>query len=221
MTGLLSAVQLDHRIVRPRYPMLLILLAIGVTVGILSGSRLTGIVLVTLITAPIGGSYFAVYEASRLDPLYGTLPLRRAAAEAGIYAHTAILVAVNGLLASLAGWVIGVLEHLSVSSAAVAVTFALSFLGACVYIALIYPVYLAVPFSKVYILANVPFYVVAVAIVFVSKRTDWFTRLGPVTEFYRKDPGPASALTMATGVALLAFSWSIAHATASAARARR
>jgi hypothetical protein len=82
-------------------------------------------------------------------------------------------------------------------------------------------VYLAVPFSKVYILANVPFYVVAVAIVFVSKRMDWFTRLTPVTEFFREHPGPASALTLAVGVALLALSWSIAHATASAARTRR
>ena len=63
MTGLLNAIQLDHRIVRPQYPMLLLLLAIGVTVGSLSGSPLTAIVLVTLITAPIGGSYFAVFEA--------------------------------------------------------------------------------------------------------------------------------------------------------------
>jgi hypothetical protein len=156
-------------------------------------SSRTAIVLVTLITAPIGGSYFAVFEASRLDHLYGTLPLRRAAAEAGIYAHTAILVAVNGLLASLAVWVIGLPQHLSVSSGDVVVTFALSFVGACVYIGLLYPVYLAVPFSTVYILTNVPFYVVTVGIVYVAKRTDWFTRLASVAELYHDHPGQASA----------------------------
>jgi hypothetical protein len=220
MTGLLNAIRLDHRIVRPRYPMLLLLLAIGVTVGSLSGSTLTGIVLVTLITTPIGGSYFAVFEASHLDHLYGTLPLRRAAAEAAIYAHTAILVAVNGLLATLAACVIGLLQHLSVSGGDIAVTFALAFLGACVYIGLLYPVYLAVPFTKVYILTNVPFYAVTVAIVFVAKRTDWFTRLVPVTEFYDGHPGLASALTLAVGVALLAISWYVAHATAGTARRR-
>lgn len=220
MTGLLNAIRLAHRIVRPRYPMLLLLLAIGVTVGSLSGSTLTGIVLVTLITAPIGGSYFAVFEASRLDHLYGTLPLRRAAAEAAIYAHTAILVAVNGLLACLAAWIIGLLQHLSVSGGEIAVTFALAFLGACVYIGLLYPVYLAVQFSKVYILTNVPFYVVTVAIVYVAKSTDWFTRLAPVAEFYHDHPGQGSALTLAAGVALLAVSWSIAHATASTVRRR-
>ena len=220
MTGLLNAIQLDHRIVRPQYPMLLLLLAIGVTVGSLSGSPLTAIVLVTLITAPIGGSYFAVFEASRLDHLYGTLPLRRAAAEAAIYAHTAILVAVNGLLASLAACVIGVLQHLSVSSGDVTVTFVLSFLGASVYIGLLYPVYLAVPFSKVYILTNVPFYVVTVGIVYAAKRTDWFTRLASAAEFYDDHPGQASALTLVACVALLAISWSIAHATASAVRRR-
>jgi ABC-2 family transporter protein len=220
MTGLLNAIRLDHQIVRPRYAMLLLLLAIGVTVGSLSGSPLTAIVLVTLITAPIGGSYFAVFEVSRLDHLYGTLPLRRAAAEAGIYAHTAILVAVNGLLASLAAWVIGLLQLLSVSSGDVAVTFALSFLGACVYIGLIYPVYLAVPFSKVSILTNVPFYVVTVGIIYVAKRTDWFTRLASAAEFYHDHPGQASALTLAAGIALLAISWSIALTTASAVRRR-
>jgi hypothetical protein len=220
MTGLFNAVRLNHRIVRARYPMLLLLLAIGVVVGNLSGSPLTAIVLVTLITAPIGGSYFAVFEASRLDDLYGTLPLKRSAAEAGIYAHTAILVAVNGLLASLAAGVIGVLQHLSVLGGSVATTFALSFLGACVYIGLIYPVYLAVPFSKVNILTNVPFYVVTVGLVYVAKRTDWFARLGPVAEFYDRHPGPASTLTLAVGFALLASSWSIAHAIAGATRRR-
>jgi hypothetical protein len=129
MTGLLRAIQLDHRIVRPRYPMLLLLLAIGVTVGILSGSALTAVVLVTLITAPIGGSFFAVYEASRLNHLYGTLPLRRSAAEGAIYAHTMLLVAVNGILAGLAAWAIGDAEGLNVSGDAIVVTFALSFLA--------------------------------------------------------------------------------------------
>jgi len=220
MTGLLKAVRLDHRIMRPRYPMLLLLLAIGVAVGSLSGSPLVMIVLVTLITAPIGGSYFAAFEASRLDHLYGTLPLRRTAAELGIYIHTAVLVAANGLLASLLALGIGLRQHLGVSGAGVAVTFALSFLGACVYIGLLYPLCMAVPFSKVFILTNVPFYVVTVGIVYVSKRTDWFTRLAPVADFYHDHPGLASVLTLAVGIALLAISWSIAHATAGAVRRR-
>jgi ABC-2 family transporter protein len=220
MTGLLNAVRLDHRIMRPRYPMLLALLAIGVTIGTLSGSALTPIVLVTLITAPVGGSYFAVYETNRLDYLHGTLPLRRAAAEAGIYAHTAIVVAANGLLASLLAWRIWLLQHHSVSGGDIAVTFALSFLAACVYIGLLYPVYLAVPFSKVYILTNVPFYVVAIALVYVTKRTDWFTRLASVAGFYRDHPGGASALTVVAGLTLLAISWSIGHAMANAVRRR-
>jgi ABC-2 family transporter protein len=220
MTGLPLAIRLDHRIMRPRYPMLLLLLAIGVTVGNLSGSPLTSIALVTLITAPIGGSYFAVYEANRLDHLYGTLPLKRTAAEVGIYAHTVILVAANGLLASVMGWGIGLLQHLSVSGWSITATFALSFLGACVYIGLLFPVYLTVPFSKVYILTNVPFYVVTIGLVYVTKRTDWLTGLAAVDTFYHQHPGWASALTVATGFALLAISWAIAHAV-TMARLRR
>jgi hypothetical protein len=220
MSALLHAVRLDHRIMRARYPMLALLLAIGVVVGALSGSFLTGVVLVTLITAPIGGSYFAVVEAARLGHLYGTLPLSRAAAEAGIYVHTAVLVAVNGLLAALAGWVVGRSQHLSVPVGALAVTFALAMLAACVYIGLLYPVYLAVPFSKVNILTNVPFYVVTVALVYVAKKTDWFDRLAPVARFYRDQPAAGASLTIAVGLCLLAVSWSVAHATAAAARRR-
>jgi ABC-2 family transporter protein len=212
MTGLRLAIAVDHRIMRPRYPMLLLLLAIGVTVGSLSASPLTMIVFVTLITAPVGGSYFAVYEASRLDHLYGTLPLKRTAAEVGIYAHTVLLVAANGLLASMLAWSIGLLQHLGVSGWDVTATFALSFLGACVYIGLLYPVYLTVPFSKVYILTNVPFYVVTVALIYVAKRTDWLNGLASVDAFYHQHPGWASVLTAATGFALLAISWAIAHA---------
>jgi len=220
MTALLTAIGLDHRIVRPRYPMLVVLLAIGVTVGSLSGSALTAIGLVTLLTAPIGGSYFAVFEASRLDQLYGTLPLTRAAAEAGIYAHTALIVAVNGLLAALAAGSIAAADHRGVAPASLAVAFALSFLGACVYIGLLYPVYLAVPFSKVNILTNVPFYAVALVIIFVAKRTDWFTHLASVAAFYHRHPAPASTLTLGAGVALLVVSCSVSHATAGASRRR-
>jgi hypothetical protein len=191
-----------------------------VTVGILSGSALTAVVLVTLITAPIGGSFFAVYEASRLNHLYGTLPLRRSAAEGAIYAHTMLLVAVNGILAGLAAWAIGDAEGLNVSGDAIVVTFALSFLAACVYIALLYPIYLAVPFSKVNILTNVPFYLLTIAVIFISKRTDWFTRLAPVADLYRRYPGGGAGLTVIVGMCLLGISWSVAHATAGAARRR-
>ncbi|HZM74741.1 MAG TPA: ABC-2 transporter permease [Candidatus Limnocylindrales bacterium] len=220
MTGLLNAIRLDHRIMRARYPMLLLLLAIGVAVGTLSASPLTTIVLVTLITAPIGGSYFAVVETSRLDHLYGTLPLKRATAEAGIYVHTALLVAANGLLAGLAAFGIDILQHLHVDGGSVAVTFALAYLGACVYLALLYPLYLAVPFSKVYILTNVPFYVVAVGLIYVAKRTDWLRGLAPIADFYQHHPGGACALTIAAGLALLAISWAGGHAAANAARRR-
>jgi hypothetical protein len=220
MTGLLSAIRLDHRIMRARYPMLLMLLAIGLTVGSLSGSPLTAIVLVTLISAPIGGSYFAVVEASRLGHLYGTLPLRRSAAEAGIYVHTVILVAVNGLLATVIAWRIALIQHHAVSGGDVAATLALAFLVVSVYIGLLYPLYMAVPFSKVYILTNVPFYVVAVALVYVSKRTDWFAALASVARFYHDHAGAASALTVAAGLTLLVISWFVAHAAATGGRRR-
>lgn len=218
MNGLLNAIRIDHRIMRPRYPILLALLAIGVFVGSMAGNPLITILLTTLISAPVGGSYFATFEANRLDHLYGTLPLKRSAAEAGSYAHTIGLVTVNGLLASLAAWCIGLVQHLDLPGGAVADVFALSFLGATVYIGLLFPVYLSVPFSKVYIFTNVPFYLVAVGILYVVKRTDWLTHLAPVTDFYETHPWWASVLTLAAGLALLAVSWSVAHATAAARR---
>jgi hypothetical protein len=118
------------------------------------------------------------------------------------------------------GWGIGLLQHLSVSGWSITATFALSFLGACVYIGLLYPVYLTVPFSKVYILTNVPFYVVTVGLIYVAKRTDWLAVLATVDTFYRQHPGWASALTVATGFVLLAISWAIAHAATMAVRRR-
>ena len=214
MTGVLNAIRLDHLIVRPRYPTLVLLLAIGVTVGVLSGSALTGIVLVTLVTAPIGGSYFAVYEANRLEYLFGTLPLKRSSAEVGIYTHTMLLVAINGMLAGLLGGAIGAAEGLSVSGGAIAVTFALSFLAACLYMALLFPVYLAVPFSKVNVLTNVPFMVITVVVIFISKRTDWLARLAPVDALYREHPAAGTGLTVLCGLGLLALSWLVARATA-------
>jgi hypothetical protein len=218
MTGLLRAVALDHRIMRPRYRVLLLLLAIGLAVGGIGGTPLTTIILVTLITAPIGGSYFAVYETNRLDHLYGTLPLRRAVAEAGIYLHTIILVAVNGLLAALLAWRVAVAQHDSVTIAEIAVTFSLALLAASLYIGLLFPVYLAVPFTKVYILTNVPFYGAAVVLVYLVKRTHWLDGLASVVDFYRAYPGWGSALSITVGLALLALSWGIAQAAGIARR---
>jgi hypothetical protein len=220
MTSLLLAIRLDHQIMRPRYPMLLVLLAIGVSVAAISETPLAGILLVTLISAPIGGSYFATYEASRLDHLYGTLPLRRSAAAAAIYVYSVIVVAVNGLLAALIAWQVGLRQHATLSGGAVAVALSLSLLGACVYIGLLYPLYLMVPFSKVYILSNVPFYVVTIVVIYVAKRTDWLNGLSGLADLTRAHPGWASVLAMAAGLAVLAVSWSIAQVITTRAQRR-
>jgi hypothetical protein len=216
VSDLLKAIRLDQRIMRSLYKVFLLLLAIGVLVCVVTGSAMAAIVLVTLLTAPVGGTYFAVVEGSRLDHLYGTLPLKRAAAEAGIYIHSIMIVAGNGLLATVLSWRIAILQHDNVSGGDLVATFALALLVACVYIGLLYPLYLAVPFSKVYILSNVPLYVLGVFVLYVIRRTDWLSHLTGVIDFYRDNAAAASALTIAAGLALLVISWSVAHATASA-----
>jgi hypothetical protein len=216
MSDLLKAIRLDQRIMRSLYKVFLLLLAIGVLVCVLTGSAVIPIVVVTLLTAPVGGTYFAVVEGSHLDHLYGTLPLKRSAAEAGIYIHTIVIVAINGLLTTGLSWRIAILQHNSVSGGELATTYALALLAACLYIGLLFPLYLAVPFSKVYILSNVPLYVVGVFVMYVIRRTDWLTHLTGVINFYRDNSAAASALTIAGGLALLAISWSVAHATVSA-----
>jgi ABC-2 family transporter protein len=220
MTGLLKAIRLDHQIMRARYPMLLILLAIGIANGAISETPTVGILLVTLISAPIGGSYFAMVESGRLDLLYGTLPLKPSAVSAGIYAYSILAVALNGLLAVLIAWWIALAQHVDLSGGAIATTFTLALLGACVYIGLLYPVYLVVPFSKVNVLSNVPVYVVAVVVVYAAKRTDWLDGLRPVGDFFHRQPGWASLLTVGVGVSVLVLSWSVAQAVAAAARRR-
>jgi hypothetical protein len=216
VSDLLKAIRLDQRIMRSLYKVFLLLLAVGVVVCVVTGSAVAAIALVTLLTAPVGGTYFAVVEGSHLDQLYGTLPLKRAAAEAAIYIHTIMIVAANGLLATILSWRITILQHGTVSGADLATTFSLALLVACVYIGLLYPLYLAVPFSKVYILSNVPLYVLGVFVMFVIRRTDWLTHLTGVIDLYRDHNAAASALTIAAGLALLVISWAVAHATTSA-----
>jgi ABC-2 family transporter protein len=216
VSDLLKAIRLDQRIMRSLYKVFLLLLGIGVLVCVVTGSAVAAIVLVTLLTAPVGGTYFAVVEGSHLDHLYGTLPLKRAAAEAGIYVHTIMIVAANGLLATVLSWRIAILQHDTVSGGDLAATYSLALLAACVYIGLLYPLYLAVPFSKVYILSNIPLYVLGVFVMFVLRRTDWLKHLTGVINFYREHSAGASTLTIAAGLALLAISWTVAHTTASA-----
>lgn len=216
MSSLLKAIRLDQRIMRSLYKVFVLMLAVGLLVCVVTGSAVAAIVLVTLLTAPVGGTYFAVVEGSHLDQLFGTLPLKRSAAEAAIYIHTMMIVAINGLLATVLFWRVAILQHNSVAGGDLAATFALSFLAACLYIGLLFPLYLAVPFSKVYILSNVPLYVGGVAVMFVIRRTDWRTNLTGVIDFYRDHAVAAPALTIAAGLALLAISWGVAHVTASA-----
>ena len=222
MTGLLTAVRLDHpdRAV-PRYPMLVLLLAIGVTVGNLSGSSaLTAIGLVTLITAPIGGSLLRRVRGQPARPA-----LRHVAAARGprprrdLRPHRPSSSPSTGCSPrwppgaspppTTVAWPRPAWPSPSRCRSSVPAS-TLDF----------YPVYLAVPISKVNILTNVPFYAVALVIIFVAKRTDWFAHLASVAAFYHRHPGPASTLTLGAGVALLVVSCSVSHATAGASRRR-
>ncbi|MGC7871042.1 acyltransferase family protein [Desulfosporosinus sp. SYSU MS00001] len=205
MTNILKSVKLDHDIMKSRYPIFLIGYVVGILFAVLSKTPILATSIVMVIAAPLAGQYFSIYEKNNLEKLYGVLPLRKSEIVIGRYLYALCIVVVNGVIATIVAYIISFLTGSGMGGLETLNFLSIAFLYFCLTIAVIFPLYFKFPFSKVYVLSNLPFYLIFIITLGVARKTNALKQTS-LSFQYLSSNLTIAAIALGLGIVLLAIS---------------
>lgn len=213
MSNILKSMKLDAYILKLYYKSFIALYVLASVIGALTKIQVLTIVFIMIVTAPFIGLYFSVYEKNGLSRLYGVLPLGKAEVVMGRYLYALFLGITNGIVSVVLVYIIshfkgGQIDHLTLITA-----ISVSFLYFCFFIAVLFPIYFKFPFSKVYIFANLPIYLIGVSGIFVIKKTDFLKNLGNAIQYFSSNQNMIWVTGFGAGLILLAISCYLSYLT--------
>ena len=139
---------------------------------------------VTVVAAPFISVYFFVYERNNLSKLYGILPLRRSEVVIGRYAYALGFGLLNEVISGILAIILSRILKVGLGYPELWIFFSAAFFYICLYISIQLPLYFRFPSSKVYIFSNLPVYLVAVALVYLVKKTNFLHQLSLGIQYF-------------------------------------
>ena len=206
MRNILKSIQLDHAIMKSRYPMFMIGYVLGAFLAVISKAPIYGALVVMIISAPLTGQYFSMYEKNNLEKLYGTLPLRKAEVVTGRYLYAMCIVVINGAIAAALAYIVSSLTNKVMSVPEFLAYLSGGFLYVCLMVAVIFPLYFKFSFSKVYVFSNLPFYLIFILIFAFTRKTNVLEQAGLAGQDLASRLGMIAAVGLGLGLLLLALS---------------
>lgn len=182
MNNILKSIRLDHDIMKSRYPMFLIAYILGIFLAVISKTPFFGALVIMIISAPLTGQYFSIYEKNNLEKLYGVLPLRKSEIVIGRYIYALCIVIINGITAAILAYIISFLTNKGISNTESLTYLSAAFFYVCLMIAVIFPLYFKFSFSKVYVFSNLPFYLIFIITFAFMRKTNVLKQASPAVQ---------------------------------------
>jgi hypothetical protein len=192
---------------------------LGAFLAVISKTPIYGALIVMIISAPLTGQYFSVYEKNNLEKLYGVLPLRKYEVVIGRYLYAMCIVIINGIVAAILAYVISIFTGKGTSIPEFLTYLSGGFLYVCLMVAVIFPLYFKFTFSKVYVFSNLPFYLIFILIFAFTRKTNVLEQVGPSAQALVSNLGMIAAIGFGLGLVLLALSCLLSCALAEGNRA--
>jgi Predicted acyltransferases len=181
MRNILKSLKLDHNIMKSRYSMFIIDI-IGVFFAVMTKMPMFGALIIMVVSTPIAGQYFNIYEKNNLEKLYGILPLKKTEVVIGRYLFALCIIVINGIIAAMVAYIVSLLTNNAMSSIEFLIYLSVGFLYACLMTAVIFPLYFKFSFSKVYIFSNLPFYLIFIILFVFTRKTNVLAQVGPAVQ---------------------------------------
>ena len=210
MSSILKLVGLEHKIFKSHYLPFLLIIAIGCVVSYLTEEPFMIVFILTLLAAPIIGTSFSLIEKNHLEHLYGVLPHKKGNLVIAKYLFAVIVCFINLAISSILYLLFCKLLNVSADSMVYMAAVSAGFAVFSLYIGILYPLYFKFQFSKVYIVSNLPLYILTVGCIFIAKKTDVLsTTLPEVINWFEARPYMIPITGAGIGIILLCISCSI------------
>ena len=220
MSNVFHSMKLDYYVLKGNYKIFLVfpyLIALGL--GFTKYTYMMGMI-VLLISAVSGTTFFSIYEKNNLSKLYGMLPLKKSEAVLGRYLYTLLFGIINGIVSGALTYLFSFVLKNSITPLAFSVSMSIGFLYYCFIISMEFPILFRFGFSKAYMLTTLPMYLLFIFGLIISKKVDFNSvsqSMNQAIGYFTANPALVWVIGIGAGLVLVCIS----YATASAISKRR
>lgn len=211
MNRILNATKLDFLAGKSTLKMTAILLLIAVVIGVLTKGPIYTMIFTMVFAVTSCGTVFSIHEKNHSDKLYGILPLKKSEMIMGRYLFALIIGVVYAVIAGILGGVMSQITGDSLDARSYWATLALAFIYFSFAVSVSYPIYLKFSFAKAYVFTMLPMYVIAVLMLFLTKKTNFISDLSQVIRFFTDNQALIPIFGILIGLILLTVSALIAN----------
>jgi len=211
MNRTLNAAKLDFYAGKSMIGMTAILTVIAVIIGVASHGPDYAMIMMMIFGVTSSGSVFSVHEKNHSEKLYGTLPLKKNELIMGRYLYALIIGSVYITAAGILGFVMTKIMGLNFNFLEYWATIGIGFAYFCFAVGVAYPIYFKFSFSKAYIFTMLPMYIIAVAFLILTRKTNIAADIAQISKFFADHVYLAPIFGIAGGLLLLIVSAAIAN----------
>lgn len=168
MPVLTAAIRLDLMTVRPYAKQVLLLVGLGTVIAVTMGDPYAATPLIMVYGVLVSSYAFAVSDKNNLETLYATLPLRRGTVVAARYLMTLLSQTALLALSLVIGWLTGAITGEPYSWTAALALGAGVFAAVLVVLAVQFPIYFALGYTRARLIAIAPLLVIFILVMVVA-----------------------------------------------------
>ncbi|GFP76638.1 ABC-2 transporter permease [Clostridium fungisolvens] len=211
MNRIINALKLDFFAGKSTLQLTAILLIPATLIGMISKGPIYTMIFTMVFAVTSSGTIFSIHEKNHSDKLYGILPLKKSEMIIARYLFALIIGTVYAVISGILGLVMSQVMDTRLDSFTFWSTLMLAFIYFCFAASISYPIYLKFSFAKAYIFTMLPMYVIAVVILFMTKKTNFISDLDKVIRFFTDNPALIPIFGILIGLLLLTISGVIAN----------
>jgi hypothetical protein len=215
MGNIIHSMKLDYFVLKGNYKIFLVFpYLIALVLGFTKYTYMMGMI-VLLISAVSGTTFFSIYEKNHLSKLYGMLPLKRTEAVLGRYLYALLFGILNGIVSGTLTYIFSFVLKNSISPLAFSVSMSIGFLYYCFIIGMEFPILFRFGYSKAYMLTTLPMYLLFIFGLIISKKVDFNNlsrSMSRAIDYFTANPALVWVMGIGAGLVLICISYALAAA---------
>jgi ABC-type transport system involved in multi-copper enzyme maturation permease subunit len=206
MNNVLKSIRLDYYTVKVSYKIFVFAVyTLAIFLGVLTQPGLI-IAIVMIFSAFISGSVFSIYEKNNLSKLFGILPLERFEVVIGRYLYALFFGVINGIISGSIAYIISLYTNKGFDHLAFIAYLSFSFLYFCLAVGIIFPTFFKFGFSKAFIFALLPLYIIFISPILMVRNTAALNKLQQIIQYFASHPNMIWVTGIGVGIILLVIS---------------
>lgn len=209
MRNVFNAIRLDYYTIRGYYKIYIpAVYMLATLLGLLTQPGLI-IAIVMIFSAFASGNVFSIDEKNRLNKLYGILPLGRFETVAGRYLYALLFGVINEVVSGSIVYSISHFTSKEMNQVAFIAYLCASFLYFCLAVSVLFPVFFKFSFSKSFVIALVPLYIIFSVPVLLTRNETSLNNIKLIIQYFASHPNMIWITGIGSGFILLAVSCSL------------